>query len=62
MTLSDRIAIMEQGQFVQIGSPNLIYENPKSKFVADFLGNINLLEATSLNKLTKISLSTVLHG
>ena len=45
MTLSDRIAIMEQGQFVQIGSPNLIYENPKSKFVADFLGNINLLEA-----------------
>ncbi len=46
MTLSDRIAIMEEGQFVQIGSPNLIYENPKSKFVADFLGNINLLEAT----------------
>ena len=45
MTLSDRIAIMEQGQFVQIGSPNLIYENPSSKFVADFLGNINLLEA-----------------
>jgi len=45
MTLSDRIAIMEQGQFVQIGSPNLIYENPKSKFVADFLGNINLLDA-----------------
>ena len=46
MTLSDRIAIMEQGQFVQVGSPNLIYENPRSKFVADFLGNINLLEAT----------------
>ena len=45
MTLSDRIAIMEQGQFVQIGSPNLIYENPRSKFVADFLGNINLFEA-----------------
>lgn len=45
MTLSDRIAIMEQGQFVQIGSPNLIYENPKSRFVADFLGNINLLDA-----------------
>ena len=45
MTLSDRIAIMEQGQFVQIGSPNLIYENPRSKFVADFLGNINLLQA-----------------
>ncbi len=45
MTLSDRIAIMEEGQFVQIGSPNLIYENPKSKFVADFLGNINLFKA-----------------
>ena len=50
MTLSDRIAIMEQGQFVQIGSPNLIYENPKSKFVADFLGNINLMEATLINQ------------
>jgi len=46
MTLSDRIAIMEEGQFVQIGSPNLIYENPKSKFVANFLGNINLLDAS----------------
>ena len=50
MTLSDRIAIMEQGQFVQIGSPNLIYENPKSKFVADFLGNINLMEATLIER------------
>ncbi len=50
MTLSDRIAIMEEGQFVQIGSPNLIYENPKSKFVADFLGNINLLDATVIQQ------------
>ena len=51
MTLSDRIAIMEQGKFVQIGEPNSIYENPNSNFVADFIGNINLFNAkiTSTN-------------
>ena len=45
MTLSDRIAVMEEGEFVQIGTPNSIYEHPKSKFVADFIGNINMFDA-----------------
>jgi putrescine transport system ATP-binding protein len=44
MTLSTRIAVMEAGRFVQIGTPGEIYENPNSRFVADFVGNINLLE------------------
>ena len=45
MTLSDRIAVMEEGEFVQIGTPNSIYEHPKSKFVADFIGTMNFLNA-----------------
>ena len=52
MTLSDRIAVMEEGEFVQIGTPNSIYEHPNSKFVADFIGNINMFDAkvTSSNE------------
>ena len=49
MTLSDRIAVMEEGEFVQIGAPNLIYEHPKNKFVADFIGNINMFDATVID-------------
>jgi putrescine transport system ATP-binding protein len=44
MTLSSRIAVMDEGRFVQIGTPGEIYENPRNRFVADFVGNINLLE------------------
>ena len=52
MTLSDRIAVMEEGQFLQIGPPSEIYENPRSKFIADFVGNINMFAATILSKQT----------
>ena len=44
MTLSTRIAVMDGGRFLQIGTPGEIYENPNSRFVADFVGNINLVE------------------
>ncbi len=44
MTLADRIAVMEHGKIVQIGTPSEIYEQPNSRYVADFVGNINLLE------------------
>ena len=46
MTLSTRIAVMEQGRFLQIGSPKEIYEYPKSRYVADFIGTINMFEGT----------------
>ena len=42
MTLATRIAVMEAGQFVQVGTPTEIYEHPNSRFVADFIGTINL--------------------
>ena len=43
MTLSTRIAVMDAGQFIQIGEPAQIYENPASRFIANFIGSANLL-------------------
>lgn len=44
MTLSTRIAVMNQGRISQVGTPSEIYEFPGNRFVADFIGSINLLE------------------
>ncbi len=46
MTLSTRIAVMEKGRFLQVGDPKEIYEYPKSRFVADFIGTINTFDGT----------------
>ena len=46
MTMSDRIAVMNNGVIEQLDTPELIYSAPKSKFVADFIGESNILEAT----------------
>lgn len=45
MTLSGRIAVMDKGQFQQVGTPKEIYEFPNNRFVADFIGTINSFEA-----------------
>ncbi|WP_306026954.1 ABC transporter ATP-binding protein [Stappia sp. MMSF_3263] len=44
MTMADRIAVMDKGRIVQIATPAEIYELPNSRFVADFIGDINLME------------------
>ena len=44
LTMSDRIAVIEGGQVQQVGTARDIYEAPKNKFVADFIGETNLLE------------------
>jgi len=44
LTISDRIAVMSQGRIEQIGSPEEIYEAPRSRFVADFIGTTNFLQ------------------
>ena len=44
LTMSDRIAIMNGGNLEQIGTPDEIYEKPKTKFVAGFIGESNILE------------------
>ena len=43
MVLSDRIAIMRAGRFEQIGTPDEIYRHPTSRFVASFMGEVNIL-------------------
>jgi len=45
MVMSDRIAIMRDGGIVQVGTPHEIYNNPKNKFVAQFMGEVNTLSA-----------------
>jgi putrescine transport system ATP-binding protein len=44
MTMADRIAVMNQGKLVQISTPSELYEQPSCKYVADFIGNINLIQ------------------
>lgn len=44
ITLSDRIAVMENGRIVQLGAPNDIYYRPKSRFVASFIGHANFID------------------
>ena len=43
LSVSDRIAIMNKGEILQIGTPNEIYESPENAFVADFIGETNFL-------------------
>ncbi|MDR3130663.1 MAG: ABC transporter ATP-binding protein [Treponema sp.] len=57
LSVSDRIAVMNQGDVLQIGSPHEIYESPATDFVARFIGEANLFDGTviSAEKLDKPS-------
>ncbi len=46
LALSHQVAVMSQGEIVQIGSPREIYERPANRFVADFVGTTNLIPGT----------------
>ncbi len=46
LTMSDRIGVMHDGSLLQVGTPTEIYERPSNRFVADFIGEINLLAGT----------------
>ena len=46
LAVSDRIVVMKMGQIAQIGTPAELYERPASPFVADFIGDANLIEGT----------------
>ncbi len=46
LTMSDRIGVMSEGVLLQVDVPQQVYEHPASRFVADFIGEINLLPAT----------------
>ena len=44
MTMASRIAVMSEGRILQVGAPSDIYETPATRFVADFIGNVNLMD------------------
>jgi spermidine/putrescine transport system ATP-binding protein len=46
LTMSDRIGVMSEGRLLQVGRSEEIYEHPTSRFVADFIGDINFLDVT----------------
>ena len=46
LTMSDRLAVMNDGRFEQIGPPEEVYSEPDSRFVADFLGTANVFDGT----------------
>jgi spermidine/putrescine transport system ATP-binding protein len=45
MSMSDRVAVMSQGELQQLGAPKIIYERPRNRFVANFIGDVNLIDA-----------------
>ena len=47
LTMSDRIAVMDGGRLLQVGAPEEIYDRPRTRFVADFIGDTNLLPVTA---------------
>ncbi|MCD2201385.1 ABC transporter ATP-binding protein [Halobacterium sp. KA-4] len=49
MVMCDRIAVLNDGQIEQVGTPTELYESPANEFVADFLGTSNILDATARN-------------
>ena len=50
LTMSDRIIVMNNGKFEQIGTPREIYEHPQNKFVANFIGESNIFEASVVSE------------
>ena len=51
LTMSDRIAVMNEGQILQVGAPDEIYNAPKERFVADFIGESNFLDVEIIDKI-----------
>ena len=48
LTMSDTIVVMNQGYIQQIGTPEMIYNEPENAFVADFIGDSNIIDATMI--------------
>jgi len=46
LTMSDRVVVMNDGEFEQVDTPEAVYSNPASPFVADFIGNANLFDGS----------------
>ena len=62
MAMASRIAVMSHGRVLQVGTPQQIYEHPNCRFVADFIGNVNLFEGTlTVDEVDRCEVTTA-HG
>lgn len=65
MTVASRIGVMNQGRLIQVAIPSEIYEQPNSRWVADFIGDVNLIEgrvvetAPTVTTITTASVGTL---
>jgi putrescine transport system ATP-binding protein len=50
MTVASRVAVMDNGRMIQVDTPDKIYEMPNSVYVADFIGDVNIIEGTATAK------------
>jgi putrescine transport system ATP-binding protein len=50
MTMADRIAVMDHGRIVQVATPGEIYEQPRTRFIAEFVGDVNILDGKVLGR------------
>lgn len=61
MTMADTVAVMNKGLIEQMGHPAELYENPRSTFVANFLGQSNLIAGTVVSRNTQV-VTVDMHG
>lgn len=57
MTVASRVAVMDHGKLVQVDTPDVIYETPNSVYVADFIGDVNIIEGSAEANGESVSLS-----
>ena len=50
LSMSDRVAVMDHGEVQQIGTPEEVYRHPANRFVAEFVGRVNLIEGADRSK------------
>jgi spermidine/putrescine ABC transporter ATP-binding subunit len=61
LTMADRIGVMHQGRLIQVGTPAAVYEQPRSRFVAEFLGAANVLPITVRDGRAVLSCGSAVH-
>jgi putative spermidine/putrescine transport system ATP-binding protein len=62
LTMSDRLAVFDQGRIVQVGAPAEVYERPATEFVAGFVGTSNVLERAGRRFTVRPEKVRILHG
>jgi iron(III) transport system ATP-binding protein len=58
LSMADRIVVMNNAVIEQVGTPEEIYENPKTNFVADFIGTVNFIDGTYAVRPENVAIDT----